>query len=100
LLGDVVIQRRPFYAKKERQRLPVRLHVHDRVTEGRVGLNLVGRKLLVHPGFQILHQRTTVVLMEFQPCSVRQSVLLGLAIERVSTANLSDGRTGAADHVR
>ena len=75
--ADVVVQRRPGHAQKERQRFPVPEHVVNAAPQGRVGLHQPLVELSPEPGMEFLHHRPALGLMEDQPLRGRVVSLLG-----------------------
>ena len=66
-LADVIVQRCPGHAQKQRQLLPVPKQVRDGFPQSRVGLHPPLVELLDKPDMEFLHDRTALGLVEEQP---------------------------------
>ena len=69
--------------QEQRQLLPVREHIADRLAEAAVRLDLSLLKLLREPSGQFLHLRAAFFLMELQSLLIRHLLTFGLGIIRV-----------------
>ena len=66
--------------KEQRQLLPVREHVVDRLTQAAVRLDLSWLALLGEPSGQFLHLRAAFFLMKMEPLFIRHLLTFGLGI--------------------
>ena len=70
--AEVVVQGGSGLLKEQRQLVPVREHVVDRLAQAAVRLDLSLLELLGEPSGQFIHPRAALLLMELEPLFNRQ----------------------------
>src|SRR5262249_55624183 len=87
-LADVVVQRGAGHAEEERETVPALEEVVERLTEARVGLDVLVRELCLHRAPELGHERPAQALMREETLLGRQPLLLAGVLDLVDTAHL------------